>query len=391
MSRTPKNIIYINKLEVEVLRDFKPQNIHIEIKIKEEPYKLISKKYIKMKSLFPHIDSRIKFEDVQKEFGGCLYHTFQIDIEKCTTWKDAILTLFMLCYLCGLDTEKELEDFKAYMIRHQKDGHRRNVRLNLSDNWENGWDKVPTLKANKKLYVNMEHNPFAYKEYLIKMIRWLKADEKTSYILIDNTTASDKELFGASNVSMDTIQHTEKSIREYNDSLERWKDFWIRELYAIKSDLEKSGEINTEEYSCVSEAYAKMRKDIFDNLFYDEDIIVKAPTLEEYEQMEYGKLHLVFPSYNKGVGIFSLREKSQYLHHILITENVTIQADEVKELNGERETISNYFYVAFPINENTYQDLYMRYPAFMEDILNVIREGREEYIVTDVEYMGKFY
>lgn len=391
MSRTPKDITYINKLEVSDIQDSRPLKIHVEIKVKEEPNKLISKKHIKMKRLFPNIDSRIKFKDIQEKFGGYLYHTFHIDIENCTTWKNVIITLFMLCYMCELDTEKELEDFKAYLIKHQKDGHRRNVRLNFAYTMETGWNEIPTLKPYKKLYVNIDNTTFAYKEYLVKMIRWLKADEKTSYVKIDSTTASTKESIDTPVIMVDSIQHAEESVIEYHDSLKRWNDFWMRELYAIKSDLEKTRAINTEEYFCVSELYAKMRSDIFDNLFCDNNTIVKAPTLEEYEQMEYGRLHLLFPSYNKGVGVFSLQEKSKLLHHILITEDVTIHTEEIRKLNDEREMISHYFYVAFPINENTYQNLYVRYPALTEDILNVIREGREEYVVTDAEYIGKFY
>ena len=388
-----KNIIAIKEITKDIIIKKKPIKIHLKMKINDEidhtAYKMDGKiKIVKNHTMSKEQIKMIELLSYMKKKGiscvesqGCI----EIEIVNCNSWKECIKTLLMICYFSRLDTDKELTDFVAYMIRPLKGSSSGNVEFNLIHDKKEGYVEIPTIRNYKELYVKMQEDAAAHKEYLIKIMRWLNVDEKESYIEIGD---SYRRLFRKYILAV-LDEKVADSVNLVEDRA--YDNFWLREINALKKHLETADKMDLSRYKEVEEQLKCIQGDVVDYFFMDTSNLESAPSYEEYEKMGYGKLHVLFPSFNKGVGVFSLNNLSRYMHHICMTDKIDITDTDIKNFNSSRNSITHYYYVAFEITDKTYKRLVERYPALKRDIVDAWKSGKKQYVVTDAVYMGKYY
>ena len=386
----------------------------------------------KMKYLLPRMKKQgVLYQDVPKVRGEITTHTYEITIIINGSWKESIVKLLMLCYIKGLDTTKEVGDFVVYMIRPQEDSKsNRNVSFNLEYQEEDAYIKIPSLPSYRDLYARIQDDTFSKKEYIQKIVKWLGGDIKNSYIELKQLVNTNMPVVKNSSSTFDEIKNDKlEKIKLYQNESER---FWIKELLAIKKDLEKRGKETSKEYTAILEKFKVLyNADFVDTVemvkvldrlntsdksntsnnfdfviskfFYgDAWISQETPTEEEYIKMGYGKLSRLFSHYNKGVGVFpiSISEIGCYMNHmcrveakcILNIEQVIKRIEQMNNNNKNNKNMIDYcFYLAFPINSNTVNNLITLYPALKNEIIEGLNSLEEVCVIAEAKYGGKYY
>ena len=91
------------------------------------------------------------------------------------------------------------------------------------------------------------------------------------------------------------------------------------------------------------------------------------------KKQQFDKLIHINGSWNKGMGIFSLKEYAVFMHRMLVTKNAKLTRGQVNAFNEDRCEIDRKYFVAFLITDGNIKALGDRFPnmtEYLEEGLN---------------------
>lgn len=244
MPRNKKDDINLDKVSIEDLSE--------EIVNLKEP--------IAIQLRMPEISSRLqwlfKYKIDKEGISKTIEHNYENGVDTyCINlqwnsenrpWMDAIVAMVRLCYMAGLNTEKEVKAFErrisTFMDKKRTSNYWGFVCANTRDY---NSIQIRSISSYNNLYVSMSKKALDLCHIVKNIAEWLNAIMDDSYIQLQDKQSTELPL--RNNNSTEAQQWRLKHAIEYD---KEFSDLKVRELRAVEKLLKKEN-INGREYQAV--------------------------------------------------------------------------------------------------------------------------------------------
>lgn len=297
---------------------------------------------------------------------------YTIDGLKDFVWNDIIQLLLFIIYVVKLDTQRDVEELHSFVTYNtSKQGNNKVYGFMIINEMKEEYEKIASPDYYKPYYVKYNKDWENVKKLIRKLVQLLGAVEANCQVsLTDNNSTSPAfttHFMNKLSVNNECIRDSKKKemleLIEYKENI---GDIYSREYYAAKVSVMRPPFDDK-----VSALLSGMLSDYQD---------IPISYYNNINKITLDKLWYINSKWNKGIGVFSLKEYACFMHRILLNPKYNVTYEEILNDNNHRVPIDQKYFVAFiipPRSDKRFEFLKIRFPNMSKYLVEGSKRNEE--------------